>query len=314
MFPILTVTLNPALDLTASVGSVEPLRKLRCSAPRFDPGGGGVNVSRAIRELGGESRAFVAIGGHTGEQLREILRHTGLAIEYWPLIGETRISITIMDEARSLPYRFLLPGPTVSPFEADAILERLRICVSNYPGYVVASGSLPPGVPEDFYARLAKITRELGGKFIIDSHGAALRAATEERPYLVRLNHLEAQELLGGDADTAAHALAGQLVDRGLAEVAIVTLGERGAIVATRDRRTEIRPPVVAVRSGVGAGDSFVAALAFGLANNWQLEEAARYGVAAAAAAVTTEATALCQRETVDAFYAQINGRFQPAA
>lgn len=314
MLPVLTVTLNPAVDLTTSVASIEPLRKLRCSEPRLDPGGGGINVSRAIKELGGESHAFVAVGGHTGEQLRELLRHTGVPVEYWPLIGETRTSITVMSDDTGLPYRFVLPGPTVSPFEAGAILDRLSQHIRNCAGYVVASGSLPLGVPDDFYARLARRTRELGGRFVIDSHGAALRAATEARPYLVRLNHLEAQELVGGDVDVAAHTLAGELVDRDLTEVAIVTIGERGAIVATKDRQFEIRPPRVTVKSGVGAGDSFVAALVFGLANGWSLDDAARYGVAAAAAAVTTEATELCKRDTVDAYFAQIGGQLRPAA
>ena len=314
MLPILTVTLNPALDLTTSVASIKPLQKLRCTEPRLDPGGGGINVSRAIRELGGESHSFVAIGGHTGDQLRDVLRHTGLSVEYWPLIGETRTSITVMSQETGLPYRFVLPGPTLSPFEATAILDRLTSHIRRNSSYVVASGSLPPGVPEDFYAHLASRTRAFGGRFIIDSHGGALRSATKERPYLVRLNHLEAQELVGGDFDLAAHTLAKQLIERDLTEVAIITLGERGAIVATRERQIEITPPVVTVRSGVGAGDSFVGALVFGLANGWPLEDAARYGVAAAAAAVTTEATELCKRETVDAFFAQIGGRLRPAA
>src|SRR3569833_4745438 len=87
MLPVMTVTLNPALDLTTSVGSIKPLQKLRCSAPRLDPGGGGVNVSRAIKELGGESHAFVAIGGHTGEQLRDILRRSGFVVVFWLLFG-----------------------------------------------------------------------------------------------------------------------------------------------------------------------------------------------------------------------------------
>jgi 6-phosphofructokinase 2 len=314
MLPVLTVTLNPAVDISTSVGALEPLRKLRCAAPRLDPGGGGINVSRAIKELGGESHAFVAVGGHTGAQLCELLDRTGLMIEYWPLIEETRISLTVIEERTALPYRLVLPGPTISPLEASAILERLETLIGRYPGYVVGSGSLPPGVPDDFYARLARRTRELGGKFIVDTHGAPLRAAVTEHPFLVRLNHLEAQELLGGEAESAAHALALQLVDRKLAEVAIVTLGERGALVATSQGQIEIRPPKVEVRSGVGAGDSFVAALVFGLASGWPIEDAARYGVAAAAAAVTTEATELCKRETVDAFYTQIGGVLQPAA
>ena len=314
MLPILTVTLNPALDLTTSVTSIRPLRKLRCSAPRLDPGGGGINISRAIKELGGESQAFVAIGGHTGDQLRKLLRRTGLSVEYWPTLGETRTSFTVMSDENGLPYRFVLPGPTLSPFEAAAILEKLTGLVRRRGGYVVASGSLPPGVPDDFYGRLCRRTRELGGRFVIDSHGAALRAATEERPYLVRLNHLEAQELVGGDPSVAAHSLAKQLIEQQRAEVAIVTLGERGAIVASGDGQLQIEPPRVRVRSGVGAGDSFVAALVFGLANDWSLEDAARYGVAAAAAAMTTEATELCKRETVDAFFAQIGGELRPAA
>jgi len=314
MLPVLTVTLNPALDVTTSVERLKPLQKLRCAAPRLHPGGGGVNVSRAIKELGGESRAFVAVGGQTGGQLRRLLDRAGLDVDYWPLSGETRTSFTVMDEAAKVPYRFLLPGPSVSPFESDAILARLATLIRQHTGYVVASGSLPPGVPDDFYAHLARRTRELGGRFVIDSHGAALRAATEERPFLVRLNHLEAQELLGGEANAAAHILATQLLARGLAEVAIVTLGERGAIVATSEHQIEIQPPRVAVRSGVGAGDSFVAALVMGLASGWPLEDAARYGVAAAAAAVTTEATELCQREMVDAFFAQIGGTLRPAA
>jgi 6-phosphofructokinase 2 len=314
MLPILTITLNPAVDFSSTVPALEPLRKLRCASPRLHPGGGGINVSRAIHELGGDSHAFVAVGGHTGAQLCRLLDRSGFAVDYWPLIEETRISFTVIEERTAQPYRFVLPGPTISPLEANAILSRLDTLIQRYTGFVVASGSLPPGVPDEFYARLARRTRERGGRFVIDTHGAPLRAATAEHPYLVRLNHLEAQELLGGDADVAAHVLASQLIERQLAEVAIVTLGERGAIVATQQRQLEIRPPRVEVRSGVGAGDSFVAALVLGLANGWPIEEAARYGVAAAAAAVTTEATELCKRETVDAFYTQIGGILRTAA
>lgn len=313
MLPVLTVTLNPALDVTTAIDRMVPQQKLRCAAPRFDAGGGGVNVSRAIRELGGESRAFVAIGGNTGAQLRTILNRTGLDVEYWPLLEETRVSFTVMEDATAQHYRFVLPGPTISPAEADAILARIASRIERYPGFVVASGSLPPGVPEDFYGRLVLRARQLRAKVIVDTHGAALQAAAAARPYLIRLNHLEAQELLGGNTDIAAHTLGRQLVDSGLCEAAIVTIGAAGAIVTSADRQIEIRPPRVEVRSSVGAGDSFVAALTFGLANGWALEEAARYGVAAAAAAVTTEATQLCQRETVDAFFAQIGGQLRAA-
>lgn len=307
MLPILTVTLNPALDMTTHVDALKPRQKLRCNEPVTHAGGGGINVSRAIKELGGESRAFVALGGHTGARFAALLKRTGIPAETWALTGETRSSLTVMEDASGLPYRFVLPGPAVSPGEADAILKRLEHMIAHFKGYVVASGSLPPGVPVDFYGRLAACTRSLGARFVIDTHGEALRAAARERPFLIRLNHLEAQELVGGDADRAAHSLARDLVEGGFAEVAIVALGDRGAILSTVQGQTEIRPPLVKMKSGVGAGDSFVGALVFALASGWSLENAARYGVAAAASAVTTEATELCRREDVDAFYAQIS-------
>jgi len=312
MQPILTVTLNPAVDVTTSVSRLEPSRKLRCVAPRFDPGGGGVNVSRVIKELGGQSRAFLAAGGGVGEQLRALLDTAGLDYELWPIDGETRFSLTVMEETTGLHYRFVLPGPELAVDSADALLQRLTTIVGSGYAYVVASGGLPPGLPVDVYGRLARIVRAAGARLIVDTHGEALRAAIAERPYLVRINHLEAQELIGGSADAAAHLLGRELVRRGMADAAIVTLGERGAIVATRAGETEIRPPVVAVRSTVGAGDSFVGALVLGLARGWPLDLAARYGVAAAAATVTTEATQLCEAATVERHFAAIGGVHPP--
>ncbi len=306
MLPILTVTLNPALDVTTHVAALKPRQKLRCSSPVLHAGGGGINVSRAIRELGGESRAFVALGGSTGIQLQIVLRRSGLATDLWQLTGETRTSFTVMEDGTGEPYRFVMPGPTVSPGEAVAILHKLEQIILHYPGYVVASGSLPPGIPSDFYGRLAAICRKLGSRFIVDTHGEALRAAARERPFLIRANHLEAQELVGGEANRAAHVLARQLVEGGYTETAIIAIGDRGAILSTRDGETEIRPPRVQMKSGVGAGDSFVAALVFALASGWSMTDAARYGVAAAASAVTTDATELCHRPDVDAYFAQI--------
>ena len=308
MQPILTITVNPALDVTTHVRSLEPRRKLRCTDPVMHAGGGGINVSRAIKALGGESQAFVALGGHTGAQFEALLKRAGIAAETWPLTGDTRTSFTVMEDGSGLPYRFVLPGPAVSPAEAEAILDRVDRIIARYTGYVVASGSLPPGMPTTFYARLASRTRALGGKFVLDTHGEALRTAAMERPYLIRLNHLEAQELIGGDADRAAHVIARELVQGGHAETAIVALGDKGAILSTSNGLVEIAAPHVEMRSGVGAGDSFVGALVLALANGWSIEDAARYGVAAAASAVTTEATELCIREDVDAFYAHMRG------
>ena len=146
MPPILTITLNPALDIASSVDKLMPQRKLRCAAPRFDPGGGGVNVSRAIKELGGTSQAFVALGGRTGEQVRALLSVTGVDCNFWDIGAETRFSFMVMEETTGLHYRFLMPGAALVPGEAERILAHLSAQIAPDPGFVIASGSLPPGV------------------------------------------------------------------------------------------------------------------------------------------------------------------------
>ena len=305
--PILTVTVNPALDMTTGTARVAPQRKLRCETPRHDPGGGGANVSRAIHALGGESLAFVAVGGATGEHYARLLTATGVVGRYWPIAGDTRISMTVMEVETGLHYRFVLPGPEQAPETAGTLLAGIAAAMPEGCRYAVASGGLLPGLPEDFYGQLVAQNREAGVLTILDTHGAALKAALAARPHIVRLNHLEAQELLGGaDAELSARAAGKEIVARGHADIAIVALGENGAMVTTADRQFRIRPPHMEVRSMVGAGDSYVGALTLALARGLTLEEANRHGVAAAAAAVTSEATELCDRATTEAVLARM--------
>jgi 6-phosphofructokinase 2 len=304
MATILTVTVNPALDVTTSTAKLEPQRKLRCGPPVTDAGGGGANVSRAIRELGGESRAFVALGGNTGRLFAQILQHAGVDYAEFPLGGETRSSFTVMEESTGLYYRFVLPGPEQSRETGERMLAELGRLVDSDTRYVVASGSLLPGLGNDFYARLGNIVRWRGAKLILDTHGDALKEGLAGRPYLIRLNEIEARELAG---ETAHHApigdLARGLVGRRAADVVVIGLGEQGSIVTTADAQFSIAPPKVQVRSMVGAGDSYLAALTLALSRDWSLEAANRYGVAAAASAVTGVATDLCRRpETEELF------------
>lgn len=316
--PILTVTLNPALDTTTSVPRLEPQRKLRCSPAIFHPGGGGANVSRAIRELGGSSRAFVALGGHTGHEYIDLLRAAGVECIDYALIGETRTSMTVMEEETGRHYRFVLPGPLQEPRHGEQILAELGRIIAAGVGYVVASGSLLPGIAEDFYARLGDLVRWNSAKLILDTHGVALKRGLAGRPFLIRLNQLEAEELAaeipvhGDPADVAT-----QLVATGAVDVAVFAMGERGSLVTTRDGQFTIAPPEVKVHSMVGAGDSYVAALTLALARGWSLESANRFGVAAAASAVTREATQLCERTSTERFYnetGKVTYLRQPAA
>lgn len=310
--PILTLTLNPALDITVATEQLQPRRKLRCSTPRYDAGGGGANVSRVIRELGGESLAFVAANGPTGARYLELLRHEGIVTLPHEGDGDTRFSLTVMERTTGEHYRFVLPGPEQSEGQEEVMLAAVGSAIETGIRIVVGSGSLPPGLSDEFYGRVARLSRDAGARFILDTSGAALKASLDDHPYCIRINHHEAGELLGraGSADEAsARDLARELVDSGAAELAIITVGEIGAFVATGTGDFEIRPPPAEVKSTVGAGDSFVGALALGMAREWPLVKSVRYGVAAAAAAVTTEATELCKRADVERNFAELESR-----
>lgn len=316
--PILTITVNPALDMTVRVPRVVPGRKLRCGPPLYEPGGGGVNVSRAIRELGGTSRAFLALAGATGEHYRRLLDMLEIDIEVWPIEGETRISLTVLETDARQHYRFLLPGPPIDDSRAAALLAEARRQIGLRSGLVVVSGSPLPGLPIDFAGQLAAHARSTGSRAIVDISGDALKGALEHRPFLVRMNHLEAQELVGiegaeRDAEPLAHRAARQIVAQGGAENVIVTVGAAGAILVTAQGLFQYRPPYVEVVSAVGAGDSFVAALALGLAQGWSLTEACRFGVAAAASAVTGHSTELCKRPQTLRLLNQVTAVSEPA-
>jgi 6-phosphofructokinase 2 len=306
--PILSLTLNPALDVTTGTEQLIPRRKLRCTSPRYDAGGGGTNVSRAIKELGGASRAFLMLGGRTGEHYLELLQQSGIDTHVYYGAGETRFSMTVMEKASGEHFRFVLPGPEQPAKAADQLLGAILANVGSRGAFVVASGTLPPGLPVDFYGQVAEAVRKTGARLILDTSQPALSAALAARPYCVRINHHEARELVGGDATDAAQTLARRLVADDATELAIITVGDQGAYVATAGSFEKIAPPRVRVRSTVGAGDSFVAALTLGLARDWPIDKAARYGVAAAAAAVTTEATELCKRVDTDRYYLELAG------
>ncbi len=311
---ILTVTLNPALDLTTDVDRVESGYKLRCGPARFDPGGGGVNVSRAIAKLGGNSTPFVAIGGATGEMLRSLLDAEGIPAHWVEIDGLTRQSVVVNERATGLQFRFTLPGPEWSAADSERVLEALRrIFVSGAEpaAYVVASGSLPPGLPDDFYHRIGTLARQAGARFVLDTSGRELDAAAHESehpPYVWIMDQGEAEYVAGGslaDLD-ALERLGYELKARKLAEVLILTFAEGGAITLSDAETFWTIPPKVQVMSKVGAGDSFVGGLVLKLAGGASLREACAYGVAAAASAVTTPATELCNSVQTERYFSMI--------
>lgn len=290
---IATVTLNPALDIATATDQVVPAHKLRCAAPRYDPGGGGINVARVIHTLGGEATAVFPSGHATGMALVSMLEEEGVPVRAIPVAGATRISMTVAERTSGAEFRFVLPGPTLNETERQAVLDTIR-ALAGRGGYIVASGSLPPGVPADFHARIARVVHAAGARAIVDTSGPALAACAGCGAYLMKPSLRELEELCGplGD-DAAIVAAARDLIARDFAEMLLVSRAERGAMLVTRDDATPFAPIPVTPVSAVGAGDSMVAAVTLALSRGASPHEAARHGIAAGTAALMTPGTEL---------------------
>jgi len=301
---IVTIALNPAVDKSSSVAHVVPEHKLACAAPRFEPGGGGVNVSRAIKKLGGKSLLLYLAGGLTGERLQGLLSEEGLHHSPFAINGMTRESLVIMEESTGLQYRFGMPGPRLRKKEWEQFLVELSM-IEPPPDYVVASGSLPPGVPTDFYARVAHVGKEKGTKTIVDVSGKALKNALEEGVYLIKPNVREFRELVGEEVREEAQikAEAQKIVEKGWCEILVISLGAAGVLAVSKDFAEHILSPTVPIISKVGAGDSMVAGITLSLAQGKSLKEAILFGVAAGTAAVMTPGTELCRREDAERLF-----------
>lgn len=304
---VVTLTMNPALDLSADVEKVEPVHKLRCSAPRRDPGGGGINVARVLRRLGGDVSAVFPVGGLAGAKLEELLHAEGIHGVPVRIAGETREDVAIMETSSGRQYRFVMPGPSLDKNEQAACLDALHLPYGDA-GYVVASGSLPPGVAPDFYADIARRVKTLGRRLIVDTSGEALRAALEAGVWLIKPNLRELSDLCGRSLSGEDEWLAAarEIVDRGGAQVVALSLAERGARLITRDAAWAAHAPAITPVSTVGAGDSFVGALAWALARGADQPEALRHAVAAGTAALLSQGTELCHAEAVQRLLPEI--------
>jgi 6-phosphofructokinase 2 len=304
---IVTLTMNPAIDLSSTVDRVVPGHKLRCTPPRWDPGGGGINIGRAIHKLGGEAVVYYPAGGATGQALRELLDREGLDHHAIPIGGWTRINGAVLDESTRQQYRFIAPGPELSDGEWQRCLDEVA-GIRPAPGYVAASGSLPPGVPDDFYARLARGARAAGSRVVLDTSGAALALALAGGVYLVKPSLRELSQLAGRElrAEPEQCEFARHLVQSGQSEVVVLSLGADGALMVWAEGSARLRPPPVVVQSTVGAGDSMLAGILLALVRRESLTAAFRFGVAAATASVMNPGTGLCDREQTERLYGRL--------
>jgi 6-phosphofructokinase 2 len=307
MTDILTVTMNPAIDVSTATDRVLDTHKLRCSTPQRHAGGGGVNVARVVQRLGGDCLALYPAGGSTGQLLRQLLDQEQVRSLCVDIAGETRENFTVGETSSGREFRFVLPGPPLTPAQWQACLAHVT-GLAPAPRYLVLSGSLPPGVPVDFYARLVRLARERGTRVVLDSSGPALAAALGPGVYLVKPSLRELRDLTGQPlaSEPEWRAAAQDMVARGQAEMVALSLGDQGALLVSAEGSWRAPGLPVPVRSATGAGDSFVGAMVWALSHDADRLQALRYGVAAGSAALLSSGTGLCSKADVERLYHEV--------
>ncbi|SEF59986.1 1-phosphofructokinase family hexose kinase [Flavobacterium urumqiense] len=295
-FEIVTITVNPALDKSTHFKGLIPEQKIRCDEPRFDAGGGGINVSKAISRLGGTSLAVFTSGGPTGKMLEELvikesIAHKAVEVQNW-----TRESFVAVDDNTNSQYRFGFKGGKISEEESNSVLENIT---ALSPKFLVASGSLNEGLSTDFYRKIAEIAKKSGAKLIVDTSGEALKKVLEVGVYMIKPNVGELAKLIGEERLELeeVNEAAKQIIAKGGAEIVVVSLGPQGAVLVTKDSYQFVPAPNVAKKSTVGAGDSMVGGIVWALSQNKSLKEVIRWGVACGSAATMNEGTQLFKFE-----------------
>lgn len=303
MFPIITITFNPCIDKSFSTEKITPDRKLPCSQLRIDPGGGGINVARAVRKLGGEALAVFPAGGPHGQLLTQLLNDERVPVSPIWVDKDTRENINVTESSTNRQFRFVVQGPVLDEAAWSRCLAGLDQLENG--GYVVVSGSLPEPWPQDIFSRIKKVTADRQAHVVVDTSGGALMTAVQCGVELIKPSLRELDALAramglqpGGPVETAR-----QLVSRGLAEGVVISAGPDGAILVAESGVTEIPALQVPKASTVGAGDSMVGGIVLQLARGKPLADAVRYGVACGTAAVMNPGTSLCRQDDADELY-----------
>lgn len=311
MQKIVTLTLNPAIDKSTTVKAIVPDKKLQCALPKFEPGGGGINVSRALKKLGAKSTAIYLAGSYSGKHFQHLLEAEGVEDFVIEIEGHTRENLIVVDESANLQYRFGMPGPTIQEKEWKACLDILE--KSSSLEYIIASGSLPTGIPIDFFGRLASVAKKIGARLIIDTSGEPLKHATTKGVFMIKPNLGELSYLHGAEElhEEQAIQAAKDIINKGGAEVIVISMGAMGAMMVTKDEIITSPSPTVKRKSTVGAGDSMVAGMVVALNNGWNWKEVLQYGIATGTATTMNPGTELCKKEDVDRLFKMLSSRKQ---
>jgi len=296
---IVTLTINPAVDISTSVKKMIPFTKMCCAPAHRDPGGGGINVARVLKRLGAQATAIYPAGGATGQSLAALVEGEGVRSIVIPTLNDTREDVTIFDETTGEQFRLVFPGALLNECEWQQCVDAIAR-ITPKAAFVIASGSLPAGVPADFYSRVAQASKGLG-KVIVDTSGTSLKAALEVGVYLIKPNLREFQELAGiASADEASLIEAGRyLFDHYRIEIIARSMGSDGALLMSRDAGWRANGLPIEPASVSGAGDSFLGAMVWSLVSDGRLDMALRYGVAGGSAALLNPGTELCRVDDV---------------
>jgi 6-phosphofructokinase 2 len=306
MNKIITLTLNPAIDKSTIVESLVPEKKLKCSDPKFEPGGGGINVSRAIKRMGGESTAVYLSGGYSGLFFNQLLEAEKINVKPITCKGHTRENLIVFEQSTGKQFRFGMPGPSIEKEEWEKVLD----IISNIEGaeFLVASGSIPTSVTPDIFTRLSQIARQKNINFIADTSGEALQHALHEGLFLIKPNLNELSSLVGKSELSIEEvpSVAKKIIESGKCKYMVVSLGALGAMLVTSEDCIHMIPPKVNSISTVGAGDSTVAGITFSLSMGKNIHDAVKYGIACGTAATLNAGTELCHKEDSDEIFKAI--------
>ncbi|WP_339840841.1 1-phosphofructokinase family hexose kinase [uncultured Maribacter sp.] len=304
MARIITLTVNPAVDKSTTVDRIAADTKLRCTEPTFDAGGGGINVSRAVHKLGGSSLCSYFAGGPSGTYLKQLLDEQHIDQSVTPIEGWTRENLAVTDTSTNQQYRFGMPGPVVKEAEWQNALKQLELQLQKG-DYLVASGKLPPNIPDDFYVKVSLVAEKKEALFILDTSGEALMKAAQSKIYMLKPNLAELGVLCETNSITELDlkSLATQFLENHDCEILVVSLGPKGALLATKKEIVQVPAPVVHQKSTIGAGDSMVAGMVMSLIWGRSLSDMVSYGVACGTAATMHHGTQLCIKEDADKLY-----------
>lgn len=304
MSKVLTLTMNPALEISTSIDKVVHTDKLRCTAAKTQPGGGGINVARVLNRLGmtmGDTCVAVyPVGGLNGELLQQTLDQAGLQTRPVEISGDTRQAFSVHETTTGKDFRFLLPGPSLAKLEWQLCLDTV-LALTHAGDTVVASGSLPSGVPDNLFANLATALKTKGARMVLDSSGPPLKLALEAGVYLVKPSLRELEEFTGKSLQTEAQwrAAARAIIQSGQSQIVALSLGDSGALLVTPEHSFRAPAIPVEVVTSVGAGDNFVGGFVWAMQNDEPLERCLAYGLASASSALMNRSESICEPEAM---------------